>query len=237
MPPRIYTYKITFNEISHYYYGVHKEKFYDELYWGSPVTHKKYWEMYTPNKTILKLFEYSDSGFEEALIHESELIKVHLNEEYCLNEHCGGKISLNIRRANGINTTKKHKELGIGLYGLSSKQRSEHSKKLVNMKVGIHGVSSEEKSNISKISANKHLKNKTGMYKNLSSNGKKGAEVNRKNKTGLWAFDSEYRSKVTKITNNQKWKCTITGHISNAGGLSNYQKARDINTTNRVRLD
>jgi hypothetical protein len=34
-----------------------------------------------------------------------------------------------------------------------------------------------------------------------------------------------------------KFKCTETGYVSNAGGLSHYQKKRGINPLNRVRLE
>ena len=51
--PRIYTYKITFEEVPYYYYGVHKEKRFNEEYWGSPHTNKWAWEFYTPKKQIL----------------------------------------------------------------------------------------------------------------------------------------------------------------------------------------
>ena len=50
--PRIYLYKITFEEVSYYYYGVHKEKRYNEYYMGTPVTHKWVWDFYTPKKHI-----------------------------------------------------------------------------------------------------------------------------------------------------------------------------------------
>ena len=58
--PRIYTYKITFEEVPYYYYGVHKEKIFEEEYWGSPVTNKWAWELYTPKKQILQFFDYTD---------------------------------------------------------------------------------------------------------------------------------------------------------------------------------
>ena len=35
MQPRIYTYKITFEEVPYYYYGSKKEKYFNEEYWGS----------------------------------------------------------------------------------------------------------------------------------------------------------------------------------------------------------
>jgi len=34
--PRIYTYKITFEEIPDWYWGVHKERYFGEPYLGSP---------------------------------------------------------------------------------------------------------------------------------------------------------------------------------------------------------
>lgn len=35
---------------------------------------------------------------------------------------------------------------------------------------------------------------------------------------------------------NSKYQCTVTGHISNASGLAQYQKKRGIDPTNRIRL-
>lgn len=39
-----------------------------------------------------------------------------------------------------------------------------------------------------------------------------------------------------KKTASQKWRCTITGFIANAGNLTLYQKARNIDISNRERL-
>lgn len=39
------------------------------------------------------------------------------------------------------------------------------------------------------------------------------------------------------ITNAQKWQCTVTGKVSSPGALSNWQKARGIDTKNRVKLN
>ena len=46
----------------------------------------------------------------------------------------------------------------------------------------------------------------------------------------------EQRSKVARKASNQKFQCTVTGFITNAGNLSQYQKARGIDTSNRVRF-
>ena len=96
---RIYIYKITFIDTPYYYYGVHKEKRYNEEYWGSPVTNKWCWELYTPEKQILEIFDYTDDGWLESRKVEDRLIKpVYNTDKYCLNESCGAVRSLKILR-------------------------------------------------------------------------------------------------------------------------------------------
>lgn len=94
MQPRIYTYKITFEEIPHWYWGVHKEKRYDDGYLGSPVTHKWMWDFYTPRLQILEVFPMTDGGWKQAQEVESRIIKKDLNNPLCLNEAAGNIISL-----------------------------------------------------------------------------------------------------------------------------------------------
>lgn len=97
--PRVYTYKITFIDTPYYYYGVHKEKRYNEEYWGSPVTNKWCWELYTPEKQILEIFDYTDEGWLKAKEVEDRLIKpVYNTDKYCLNESCGAVRSLKVLR-------------------------------------------------------------------------------------------------------------------------------------------
>ena len=94
--PRIYLYKITFEEVPYYYYGVHKEKKFDEYYMGSPKTNKWCWEFYTPKKQILQFFDFTDEGWIEAQKVETRLIRPFYNtDKWCLNENCGGYFSLN----------------------------------------------------------------------------------------------------------------------------------------------
>ena len=44
------------------------------------------------------------------------------------------------------------------------------------------------------------------------------------------------RSITAMKVNSQQWKCLVTGHISNSGGLSAYQNKRNIDTSRRVRV-
>jgi hypothetical protein len=125
MQPRIYTYKITFEEIPHWYWGVHKEKKFGELYLGTPVTHRWMWEFYTPHLQILEIFSYSDEGWSEALDVEERIIRQDLDNPLCLNEACGGKTSLAIRRATGKAMVEEKK----GLFGRTPERHSIDSRK------------------------------------------------------------------------------------------------------------
>jgi len=295
--PRVYVYKITFLEVEHYYYGSHLEKKFDEEYWGSPVTHKNYWELYTPQKEIIKEFPYTDEGYIEAQHYEKSLIRpVYNTDPLCLNENCGGKISLKILRESGRRIGRKNYENKVGCFSLSPERRSEVSRK-VGLKnyengVGVHNLTTEQRRELGK----KTYENGNGIHKQTaeqrSENGKKAAEVNRKNGTAIFSMSSKERSeagkkggkttrkkgvgifnrteqemsehskkigqkhyengtaifsltreelsengkKGGKKTNTQKWKCTVTGYISTPGGLSGYQKARGIDTSNRIRI-
>ena len=59
-------------------------------------------------------------------------------------------------------------------------------------------------------------------------------------RSGLFAMTAEQKSeknkKAGKTTSSQKWKCTVTGYISTPAGLSNYQRAKGIDTSKRVRI-
>jgi hypothetical protein len=133
--PRIYTYKITFEEIPHWYWGVHKEKKFGELYLGSPKTHKWMWEFYTPKIQILEFFPNTEEGWEEANRVERRLIKNDLNNPLCLNEACGGCISLACRRKGVEKLNKKlhedKNEEGKSLHSLNlHKEKDENGKSL-----------------------------------------------------------------------------------------------------------
>jgi len=124
--PRIYLYKIAFEEVPYYYYGVHKEKKFNESYMGSPITHKWMWNFYTPKKQILQLFDFTDEGWLEAQEVEKRLIKPFYNtDKWCLNEHCGGLISLEVlSKAGKFNVGKNNP-----IYG---KPRSEDTKRKIS---------------------------------------------------------------------------------------------------------
>lgn len=293
--PRIYIYKITFEEVPYYYYGVHKEERYNEYYIGSSITHKWAWDFYTPKKQILQLFDFTDEGWLGAQEVEKRIIKpVYNTDKWCLNENCGGIISLDILKKNGKKVSEKYsslngikngnrtKELGIGIHGRTKKQMTEDGKKgglisgkkcyelgkgifkrtkekisedgrkggekIKELGIGIHGRTKEQMTEDGKkggkIVGTKNYEMKIGIFgrneEQHSIDSKIGGKIAKELGLGIHALTPEQqtqRSKnAAKNTNSQKWMCLETGYISNAGALTHYQKARDIDTSKRKRV-
>jgi predicted GIY-YIG superfamily endonuclease len=65
------------------------------------------------------------------------------------------------------------------------------------------------------------------------SNGRKGVKQKPRTPEHCAAIS---RAKKGQKRNNTWWKCTVSGHVSTPGALTNYQKARGIDPANRVRL-
>jgi hypothetical protein len=220
--PRIYTYKITFEEVPYYYYGVHKEKVFNEEYWGTPKTNKWCWALYTPKKQILQLFDFTDGGWIEAQEVEKKLIRpFYQTDKWCLNESIGGFFTLEQQKQGGKIggklTGKLNYEKGIGLGSITKEQRIENGKK----------ASKEDKSRAGKLGANKLKELGLGIFaltlEQRRENGRKASRVG--------------RSKNGKKVCSQKWMCLETGYITNSGALSNYQKHRGIDTSKRKRIE
>lgn len=71
-------------------------------------------------------------------------------------------------------------------------------------------------------------------YKSIS-------EAARKNNTSEYFILKSLRPeknifKLKVGANSQKWKCTITGHITTPGPLTVYQRAKNIDTSNRIKI-
>lgn len=255
--PRIYIYKITFEEVQYYYYGVHKEKRFGEYYMGSPKTHKWAWKFYTPKKQILQFFEFSDAGYIEAQEVENRLIKPFYNtDKWCLNEACGGIISLEVCRQASKNVPKEQRskagqkcyELGVGIHALTKEERIQNSKnggKKAGQKTyekgnGVHGRTKEQMTEDGKKGAQKAKELGVGIYaltdEERIKNGKKAGQKCYELGIGIHSLTKEQRQENIKKTNSQVWECTVTGHRANPGNLSKFQKKRNIDTKNRRRI-
>lgn len=251
--PRIYVYKITFDEVDHYYYGSHKEKHYNQYYMGSPVTHKDYWKLYTPKKEYIKFFDFSDSGYSEAREYENSLIRPVYNiDPLCLNESCGGHMSLDVCRNSAKIMGQKAYKLGIGIHGLPKEIRIKNAKlagqKCYELGVGVHARSKEEMSEHGKKGAKVLFELGIGIYgqtrEEKSGAGKKGGKIagykTYELGVGIHGMTQEERIEASqrgaKTQHTQKWQCTVTGYVSSPCGLSSYQKARGIDTSSRIRI-
>lgn len=265
MQPRIYTYKITFEEVPYYYYGSKKEKVFDEEYWGSPITNKWCWELYTPKKQILELFEYSDKGYIKAQEVEGRLIRLVYNtDEWCLNANCLGIFSIDQKRKagkiggeiGGKIVGKKSYELGTGIFGMTTEEKREVSLKGIETQrknnTGIFAITNEQRRENVKKSHETQRKEGKGFFgmtaEQKSEAGKKGGYLGgkksqktlRKHKLGIYGLTEEQMrengKKGGKISGSQKWMCLETKYISNPGALTHYQNARGIDTKNRIRI-
>ena len=137
--PRIYTYKVTFEEIPDWYWGVHKEKKYGEFYMGSPKTHAWRWGFYTPCLQICEFFPYTDEGWIKAREVEDRCILPDLNNPLCLNEHVGGWMSLEANRRGGAKVHEEKDELGRSVRALKlneiiHKEKDELGRSIVGVK-------------------------------------------------------------------------------------------------------
>jgi general stress protein YciG len=198
--PRIYLYKITFEEVPYYYYGVKKEDYYNQEYWGTPITHKWCWELYTPKKQILQFFDFTDEGWIEAQEIEKRLIRPFYNtDKWCLNENCGGKISLKVCKETG----RKNYENKVGIFSFTKEELSENGKiggkrgfeTMYNNQIGIFSPSFDEK---------------------RSELGKKLVKYLRENKAGIYGLSFEELSEAGKV-----------GYVNGLGKLSTEEKSEN----------
>lgn len=89
---KFYTYIIQFID-SFYYYGSRVSKINPEedVYWGSPYTHKDKWLTTMYSKRILCVYD----TFEEMFQAEMDLIKsAYKIDPFCLNQNCNGAINM-----------------------------------------------------------------------------------------------------------------------------------------------
>lgn len=199
-----YVYKIEF-ETGQFYIGSRTSKVLPERdtgYWGSPITHKHLWEDKTLKKTkhIIKICETDDEKreLEIKLIREAwdKYPNLSLNETATYGcpteilsengkrhyENRTGIFSLTeeemieVRKKAGKNSVEKHKELGIGLFGLTPEQRKETGRKVGNklkeQGIGLFGRTPEQIYECAKKAAKASAEKKSKEFTFRSPEGK-----------------------------------------------------------------
>jgi hypothetical protein len=148
------------------------------------------------------------------------------------------------RKANAKMTPEQRSErTRKGRASMTPEQRSESSRKArANMtpeqrreirRKGLESTTPEQRSEWAKRGQAKltpQQRSERARKANASRTPEERREIARKSMT------PEQRSEIGRKGSNQKWQCTVTGFITNAGNLSKYQRARGIDTSNRVRL-
>jgi hypothetical protein len=193
--PRIYTYKVTFEEIPHWYWGVHKESKYNDGYMGSPTTHRWMWDFYTPHLQILELFPLSDDGWEEANRVEDRLILPDLNNPLCLNEGCNGYVSIETARKGGEIAGRMNAELKTGFCNpeyINSEScresRSKTAKENVRKSRGLFSkdyLTSEKRKETHQKLGNLTLERQIGIFSPAYRESKEFVETRRQNMSRL----------------------------------------------------
>jgi len=207
--PRIYTYKITFEEVPYYYYGVKKEKYFNQKYFGSPITHKWCWDFYTPKKQILEIFDYTDEGYHNAFEVEKRLIKPVLNDKWCLNENVGGIMSLSSAKKVG----KNHFKNGTGCFSLTQQERIKLSKEIIERqrknKIGLFGMSKEEIVNAAKLGGQKSFEMKTGIFSLTEQERKELNQKLKEENRGIYGISEERRKEIGRLSGKKSGKKTF----------------------------
>lgn len=220
-----YTYLILFYDGS-FYYGVRlcpkgKTPWQDTDYVGSPVTHRDKWNTTLFTKFILEIFD----DYKLAQEKEKELIKPNLNNPVCLNEHAAGGFSRESCSKAGKIGGRKNTESGH-IQNLGKEWGVINGRKVGRI-TGIKNIHKAIESN-----KNSDVCSRAGKIGGKIS-GRKNIESGHIQKLGKYCSESGHLKKIANI----KFKCLITGYISTGRGLDIYQRARDIDTSLRERID
>ena len=124
------------------------------------------------------------------------------------------------KRERNMTTEQKERRVKNRIATMTPQQRSEAARKAyLNA-----NKTPEQRSEFAKKAAKKRIENTTPEQR---------SEISRK---GQASRTPEQRSEAARKRNTVKFQCTETGFISIPGSLSNYQRARGIDTSNRVRV-
>lgn len=160
------------------------------------------------------------------------------------------------RILNGKKGGERAKELRVGIHSLTFEQRSNISKKAQenakDNKTGVYGLTLEQKSKGGKKAVAQNKEFKIGIFsmstEELSAAGKIGGKRSAELKVGVHGRTREQmiedgkkvpksvRIRAGKTTGSQRWMCLETNYITTPGALTHYQRARDIDTSKRVRV-
>ena len=117
-----------------------------------------------------------------------------------------------------------------GQASLTPEQRSERARKREASKTPEQR---SERSRKGQASLTPEQRSEIARKRNANMTLEQRSESLRKS---LISYTSQKRSQTLRKTSSAKFQCTETGFITNAGNLAQYQRARGIDTSKRIRL-
>ena len=242
----IYLYKITFEEIPHFYWGIHLNRVLEDTYMGSPCTFSELWEIYTPIKQIFFYFEPTEEGWETARETEEKVIRSTWDTPLSLNRNAGGSFSLIQQRENAQAALKKngdnHGTRNPEILQKCLETQEKNGTRFFTPEQCDRGRETQKEQGLGYFDPEKRLlglntqrEQGTGLFDTE----RKRERIQRDSELGEGLYSPENnqkRSESAQRINSQVWECLHSGHRSNPGGLSKFQNARDIDTSLRRRI-
>jgi hypothetical protein len=140
-----------------------------------------------------------------------------------------------VLKESGKKIAAKNKENKNGIFSLTSKQLSENGKK--GGKIG--GKTAGKKCYENKLGA--FSLSEEERYKKNSKGGKIGGKNTYEKGVGIFSRSREKMMedirKASEASKNIKYRCLVTGKITNSGALTCYQRKRGIDKSLRVKID
>lgn len=236
---KYYTFRVLFADGSFYYARkTSRSKLSPECdgYYGSPITHKDKWFNTIHCKDEICLY----NTFEEMALAEIELIRPHLNNPLCLNECCGGLLSLDKITQIGRDNVR----LKRGWFAITTEERkiigSKTGSRLRDEGKGIFGMTPEEKKALGRKNGERQKQSKTGVCGLTPGQRKEIGNRVRDLGLGLFALSKEQRIINSRKASEQKWVNThpdFDSYVSTAAGLTHWQRARGIPVSFRKKLE
>jgi hypothetical protein len=212
-PYRFYTYAYLREDRTPYYIGKGK---------GYRIKSKQR-NINQPKDKSRVIFLKQNLTEEEAFKHEKYMIAVFgrkdLGSGILHNKSDGGEGVSNPSNE----TREKKRKAKIG------KKHSEETKNKIRQSRIGQKLSKEHKEKIGKKMKGRFVSNETRKKLSKIHKGKK--------RENLSTEAQEKMRENAKKNCSQKWMCLETGYITNSGALTHYQKARNIDTSKRKRLE
>jgi hypothetical protein len=143
-------------------------------------------------------------------------------------------IPIEIRQENGRkgNALQPIESKRKGGRSCQAKRTREEKKRLAKY---MHDITPQEKQKAVEKAKQTNLKNNPNYYKDMAKKAR-DSETYEIKAARAKSIPKESTDKGRALTNSRKYKCLVTDHVSTAGPLTRYQKARGIDPSLRERV-